>query len=114
MIWSIPMDIAPNHAGTAGGLMNTGFGIAGIVSPIVFGRLIDVTGSFVAPFTLSAALLVVGGLAALWIDPPERLPDDSPLSPSPRRLAENVGNEVADRSGGRVTRADPDRPKGTP
>jgi MFS family permease len=75
VIWSIPMDIAPNHAGTAGGLMNTGFGIAGIVSPIIFGRLIDVTGNFVASFTLSAALLVVGGLAALWINPTKRLPN---------------------------------------
>jgi MFS family permease len=75
VIWSIPMDIAPNHAGTAGGLMNTGFGIAGIVSPIIFGYLIDQTGSFVWSFSLSAALLVVGGLAALWIDPTKRLPD---------------------------------------
>ena len=82
VIWSIPMDIAPNHAGTAGGLMNTGFGIAGIVSPIIFGHLIDVTGSFVASFTLSAALLVVGGLAALWIDPTKRLPDVSPSVPA--------------------------------
>lgn len=77
VIWSIPMDIAPNHAGTAGGLMNTGFGIAGIVSPIVFGHLIDATGTFVASFTLSAALLVIGGVAALWIDPTKRLPDIS-------------------------------------
>jgi hypothetical protein len=74
VIWSIPMDIAPNHAGTAGGLMNTGFGIAGIVSPIIrpphrrHGLLRRV-------ITLSAALLVVGGLAALWIDPTKRLPD---------------------------------------
>jgi MFS family permease len=82
VIWSIPMDIAPNHAGTAGGLMNTGFGIAGVVSPIIFGHLIDVTGSFVASFTLSAALLVVGGLAALWIDPTKRLPDISPSVPA--------------------------------
>ena len=82
VLWSIPMDIAPNHAGTAGGLMNTGFGIAGIVSPIIFGHLIDVTGSFVASFTLSAALLVIGGLAALGIDPTKRLPDVSPSVPA--------------------------------
>jgi MFS family permease len=75
VIWSIPMDIAPNHAGTAGGLMNTGFGVAGIVSPIIFGHLIDATGNFVASFTVSAALLLVGGLAALWIDPTKKLPN---------------------------------------
>ena len=82
VLWSIPMDIAPNHAGTAGGLMNTGFGIAGIVSPIVFGYLIDVTHHFVASFTVSAALLVVGGLAALWIDPTKRLPDVAVSAPA--------------------------------
>jgi sugar phosphate permease len=82
VLWSIPMDIAPNHAGTAGGLMNTGFGIAGIVSPLAFGYLIDVTGSFVASFTLSAALLLVGGLAALWIDPTKRLPDVAASAPA--------------------------------
>lgn len=83
VLWSIPMDIAPNHAGTAGGLMNTGFGIAGVVSPIIFGHLIDVTHSFVASFTLSAALLLVGGLAALWIDPTKRLPTlDASVEPA--------------------------------
>ena len=62
--------------------MNTGFGIAGIVSPIIFGHLIDVTGSFVASFTVSAALLVIGGLAALRIDPTKRLPDVSANEPA--------------------------------
>jgi sugar phosphate permease len=75
VLWSIPMDIAPHHAGTAGGLMNTGFGIAGIVSPIFFGLLIDVTGTWVASFALSAVLLLIGGLAALFINPTNRLPD---------------------------------------
>lgn len=69
VLWSIPMDVAPNHAGTAGGMMNTGFGIAGIVSPLVFGALIDATGDWVASFLFSAALLLVGGLTALLINP---------------------------------------------
>ncbi len=81
VLWSIPMDIAPHHAGTAGGLMNTGFGIAGIVSPILFGLLIDVTGSWVASFALSAALLLVGGLAALLINPTNRLPELATTKP---------------------------------
>ncbi|MDY0393637.1 MFS transporter [Virgibacillus halophilus] len=36
-LWAIPMDIAPDHAGTASGMMNTGFGVAGMVSPLLFG-----------------------------------------------------------------------------
>lgn len=74
VLWSIPMDLAPDHAGTAGGLMNTGFGIAGILSPAIFGLLVDQTGSWVVPFAVSAGLLVVGALAALRIDPENKLP----------------------------------------
>ena len=32
-LWAIPMDVAPQWSGTASGFMNTGFGIAGVVSP---------------------------------------------------------------------------------
>ena len=31
-IWAVPMDIAPRYAGTASGMMNFGFGLAGIIS----------------------------------------------------------------------------------
>ena len=63
------MDIAPQHAGTAGGLMNTGFGIAGVLSPLVFGVLLDATGSWQVPFAVSAAILFIGAVAALRINP---------------------------------------------
>jgi MFS family permease len=48
--------------------MNTGFGVAGMVSPVVFGFLIEKTGSYNVPFTISAGLLAVGIVAALFID----------------------------------------------
>jgi MFS family permease len=73
VLWSVPMDLAPDHAGTASGLMNTGFGAAGIVSPVVFGLLIDATGSWQVPFAVSAALLLVGALLALRLDPTRRI-----------------------------------------
>lgn len=74
VLWSIPMDIAPDHAGTAGGLMNTGFGLAGVLSPAVFGFLVDRGGSWVLPFAVSAGLLAIGGLVSLRIDPANKLP----------------------------------------
>jgi MFS family permease len=52
-IWAVPMDIAPRYAGTASGLMNIGFGFAGIISPVVFGLLIDRTGRWDVPFIFS-------------------------------------------------------------
>ena len=67
-IWSVPMDIAPRHAGTASGMMNLGFGIAGIVSPPLFGRLVDLTG-WTYPFLGVALLLLIGGLLALKLRP---------------------------------------------
>jgi MFS family permease len=74
VLWSVPMDLAPDHAGTAAGLMNTGFGIAGILSPAIFGLLVDQTGNWAVPFAVSAALLLTGGLTSLAIDPENRLP----------------------------------------
>ncbi|SAK82057.1 major facilitator transporter [Caballeronia hypogeia] len=68
VLWTLPLDIAGKYAGTAGGMMNTGFGIAGMTSPVVFGYLIQQTGSYNVPFTISAGLLAVGAVAALFID----------------------------------------------
>ncbi|WP_118182468.1 MFS transporter [Paraburkholderia phosphatilytica] len=68
VLWTLPLDIAGRYAGTAGGLMNTGFGVAGMVSPVVFGYLIQTTGSYNVPFTISAGLLAVGVVGACFID----------------------------------------------
>src|SRR5262245_30343921 len=59
-IWAVPMDIAQKYSGSASGMMNFGFGIAGIISPFVFGYLIDRTGSWTLPFAGSICLLLVG------------------------------------------------------
>jgi MFS family permease len=69
VLWALSMDLAPQFAGTAGGMMNLGFGIAGILSPFLFGFLIDRTGSWQVPFTTSVLLLFVGVLLAFRIDP---------------------------------------------
>ena len=57
------------YAGTAGGMMNTGFGVAGMISPVVFGVLIQRTGHYELPFYISAGLLLAGAICALGIDP---------------------------------------------
>ncbi|HEY6347609.1 MAG TPA: MFS transporter [Bryobacteraceae bacterium] len=63
-IWSIPMDVAPKYASTASGMMNFGFGVAGLVSPASFGYLVDRTGNWAVPFAGSAALLLLGAALA--------------------------------------------------
>ena len=68
-IWAVPMDIAPRYAGTASGMMNFGFAMAGLISPLAFGYLVDLTGSWVAPFGASIALLFLGAILALRLRP---------------------------------------------
>lgn len=68
-IWSVPMDIAPKHAGAASGMMNFGFAAAGLISPSSFGYLVDRTGSWVAPFIGSVLLLLVGAVLASRLRP---------------------------------------------
>jgi ACS family D-galactonate transporter-like MFS transporter len=69
VLWTLPLDIAGPYAGTASGIMNTGFSLAGIVSPLAFGLLIDRTGRYEWPLLASAAILLVGIAGAIFIDP---------------------------------------------
>jgi MFS family permease len=75
-IWSVPMDIAPRHAGTASGIMNTGSAVAAIASPWLFGIIIDETAGWKLPFDNwnlpfagSIALLLLGAVLAFRMRP---------------------------------------------
>jgi ACS family D-galactonate transporter-like MFS transporter len=77
------LDIAGPYAGTAGGMMNTGFAVAGMISPIVFGLLIERTGHYELPLLISAGLLFLGAICSLAIDPTAKVvlePVDSRVS----------------------------------
>jgi nitrate/nitrite transporter NarK len=84
-IWAIPMDIAPEYSGSASGFMNFGFGMAGIISPIVFGYAIDLTGRWDVPFIGSLAFLLIGAALALRCKPGQRFLDvrGAALTPNP-------------------------------
>jgi MFS family permease len=75
-IWSVPMDIAPRYAGTASGMMNFGFAVAGLVSPSSFGYLVDRTGSWVVPFIASIVLLLAGAALAWRLRPDRPFQED--------------------------------------
>jgi MFS family permease len=68
-IWAVPMDITPDYAGSASGIMNFGFGLAGIVSPVVFGALLDLTGNWTTPFYCSIFLLMLGAVLSYHMRP---------------------------------------------
>jgi MFS family permease len=68
-MWAIPMDIAPDHCGTASGMMNTGSAMAAIVSPVVAGLLIDRFGNWQLPFLVSIVLLAIGVILSFRMKP---------------------------------------------
>ena len=58
-------DVAPRYADVIWGITNTGATIPGIVGVAITGWLVDKTGSFTAPFVLTAAFSVLG--AAVYV-----------------------------------------------
>ena len=68
-MWSIPMDIAAKYSGTASGFMNTGSALAAIVSPLVFGFVVDRTDNWQLPFVGSLTFLLLGAVLAFTIHP---------------------------------------------
>src|SRR5262252_5161402 len=76
-MWAIPMDIAPKFSGTASGMMNTGSAFAAIVSPVVFGYIVDKTGHWTWPFMGSMALMLFGAALSFRMHPDRQLTEDS-------------------------------------
>ncbi|SAK85480.1 major facilitator transporter [Caballeronia arationis] len=72
-MWAVPMDIAPKHAGTASGIMNSGSALAAIISPVVGGFLIDRTGNWNLPFTVSMVLMAAGIVLSFTMRPDRAL-----------------------------------------
>jgi len=68
-MWAIPMDIAPRYSGTASGLMNVGSALAAIISPVVAGWLIDLTGNWTLPFIGSLVMMSIGVACAPLMRP---------------------------------------------
>ncbi len=83
-LWAVAMDLGGyNFAGTVSGFMNTGQGVAGMISPIVFGIVVDATGSWSIPFFLSTAILALGAVAMATINPLKSIdsvPETSPVT----------------------------------
>jgi MFS transporter, ACS family, glucarate transporter len=78
-MWATPMDIAPNHCGTASGIMNTGSALAAITSPVMGGYLIDLTGNWQLPFVGSMVLMGLGVVLASRMRPDAKF-EESPIA----------------------------------
>ncbi|NHN84522.1 MFS transporter [Acetobacter musti] len=95
-IWAIPMDMAPQYAGTGSGIMNTGSAVAGILSPFAFGLIIQLSHSYSLPFYGPAILLLVGAVLAFHFlpsaPPDDRQRPDEPVPVSVGGLREAHGH----------------------
>ena len=67
--WAVCLDVGHEYAGTVSGMMNTVGNIGSALSPLVFGGILQYTGSWVYPFVVASTILVVGALLWLKVDP---------------------------------------------
>ncbi len=56
------MDIAPDDAGTTSGVVNTGSATAGVITPVLFGVIVDWTGKWMRSFAGAIVVPFAGRL----------------------------------------------------
>ncbi len=76
-VWAVPIDVAPQFAGSAGGIISTAAGLAATLSPAVYGIITDVTGSYRLPFVVSLALMGAGIWVSFFMRPDRPLLDET-------------------------------------
>jgi MFS family permease len=69
--WAVPMDVGGEYSGTVSGIMNMAGSLAASVSPIIFGFLVQ-RGLWIAPFFISAGVLLAGALIWAFLIDPEK------------------------------------------
>jgi sugar phosphate permease len=69
--WAVPMDVGGEYSGTVSGVMNMAASLAASLSPIIFGFLVQ-KGFWIAPFFISAGVLLTGALVWAFLIDPER------------------------------------------
>jgi MFS transporter, ACS family, glucarate transporter len=89
-VFGVCLDIGGPRAGAMVGLMNTIAQVGGLAGSVLYGYIVDRTGSYDAPFIPMTVLLLVG--AALWVnvDASREVGGDSPA-----RLMDVAGRKLA-------------------
>ena len=64
-VWATCVDIGKRYAGAVAGCMNTAGAVGGLISSVIFGYLVQTTGSYDAVLVSMAAVLILG--AGLWL-----------------------------------------------
>lgn len=67
-LWLVGAEVAPKHAGTSAALTFLGMAIAGAISPLIVGKLLDVTGgNWSIAFMASIVVMILGPVFAMFI-----------------------------------------------
>jgi MFS family permease len=67
-LWLVGAEVSPKHAGTSSALTFAGMAVAGAVSPLIIGKLLDATnGDWSIAFMASIAVMILGPIASLFI-----------------------------------------------
>ncbi len=90
-LWLVGSEIAPRHAGSASALVFAGMAIAGAISPIVVGKLLDVSGGdWSLAFIASIVVLLLGPVFAMMIRLDPSIDADQGLVERPHSLASEM------------------------
>ena len=82
-LWLVGAEVAPKHAGTSSALTFAGMAVAGAVSPLIVGKLLDVTGGdWSIAFMASIAVMILGPVFSMFIrlDPSLDVVEDAKAS----------------------------------
>lgn len=91
-LWVVGTEVSREHSATSSACTFTGMALAGAVSPIVVGLLLDVShGRWVVAFAASIVVLLLGPLFTLWI----RLDDTPPSAGRAEEPAKQAGPDAA-------------------
>lgn len=94
VFWAIAMDMGGRYSGAVAAWMNTWANVGGLLSPLVFGWIVEYAHSYTIPFIVSGILLLIGAGLVWFVDPMERFDRGMEGSPDMPILGEtaNVGS----------------------
>ena len=72
-VFGVCLDVAGPKAGAMVGLMNTAAQVGGLAGSVLYGYLVNLTGSYNSPFVPMASLLFLGALLWLKVDASENI-----------------------------------------
>jgi MFS family permease len=85
--WAVCLDVGKKYAGAVSGSMNMAGQLGSFLSSLVFGYLVEYTGSYDLPLQIFSVFLIVSAYLFTRIDPTEEIPTGAHQAEAPGPLA---------------------------